>query len=106
MDGDLQPGFAAGGKRLPPGGADDSAVHPQLSQFQIYCFTGRIAVFYQQFTVAEIPGKFFNGSNPVSSVLIMCREADVLDELPEVAWRFKKGVSKQWGSEYIAMSAI
>lgn len=61
---------------------------------------------YAQFTVAEIPGKFFNGSNPVSSVLIMCREADVLDELPDVAWRFKKGVSKQWGSEYIAMSAI
>lgn len=61
---------------------------------------------YAQFTVSEVPGKFFNGSNPVSNVLIACRNADVLDELPEVAWRFKKGISKQWNSEYIAMSAL
>ena len=61
---------------------------------------------YAQFTVKEVPGKFYNGSNPVSSVLIMCRDANVLDELPDVAWRFKKGVSKQWNSEYIAMSAL
>lgn len=60
---------------------------------------------YAQFIVDEIPGKFFNASNPISATLIACRDANVIDELPDVGWRFKEGVSRQWNTKYIAMSA-
>lgn len=61
---------------------------------------------YVQFTVKEKPGFFYNGSNPVSNILMVCIKAGVEDQLPEQAWKFKKGTSQKWNTEYIAMNAI
>lgn len=61
---------------------------------------------YVQFTVKEKPGFFYNGSNPVSNILIACIKAGVEKQLPNQAWRFKTGKSQKWGTDYIAMNAL
>ena len=61
---------------------------------------------YAQFCVEEVEGKFFNSSNPVYNILAAVRDAGQLPFISNVAWRFKKGISKQWNAAYVAMTAV
>lgn len=61
---------------------------------------------YAQFCVDEVEDVFFNSSNPVYATLAAIRDAGQMPFINNVSWRFKKGISKQWNTSYVAMSAV